>query len=278
MSEPATLLPAKTLRALSNSAVQITSWIQDTPKVREYSLGLIQTASTSVQTLAAHPDLVRMATKGGSIIEGLNRGLQLLRGLVRGCTPKSQSALWSVFEPLVLPSLPPLLSAFKHEASVTYLLVKLLSDICEHQTPFLNATQFNTLAQASLQVLRLYSQLNLGAVSFQRAKSLVEEREADRCQDLRALMKLLLNLTSRDMMDFEEEAQAGQGGEVRHAMLSLSPIDYSLFSLYIYHICVCHFFCPCTHTNRSSQWLRWRSWGCKSYSPSWTAKCSSSLV
>lgn len=69
---------------------------------------------------------------------------------------------------------------------------------------FLQAADLHALCQWVLRLLQQYSQHARGRVSVAAAKRLRDAAEEDTYRDLRALLKLLTQLTNRDMLDFRD--------------------------------------------------------------------------
>lgn len=65
--------------------------------------------------------------------------LHVLRGAASGCTPRAQAALWGVFCG-VLDPLAVLAEAFRGDASITCLLLKLASDVVEAHIAYLEVS------------------------------------------------------------------------------------------------------------------------------------------
>ncbi|GBF91946.1 exportin [Raphidocelis subcapitata] len=92
--------------------------------------------------------------------------------------------------------------------AVVALLLKLADDAVESQAHCLPQQQAEQLLGWALKLLTQYSESNLWQVSVQTAKSLRDERQAEQCRDLRAVLNLLLHVTQAEPLDADDAPPA----------------------------------------------------------------------
>eukprot|EP00798_Chlamydomonas_sp_ICE-L_P020913 gene20913-27759_t len=174
-----------------------------------YVNNLLGPAANEVSSLASRPDL--------SSISGLAPiGVQVVclletfRGATRASLSVSQGPMFSVVKPL-LPHLLTLSNAFKRQAAVSAVLLKLAADVVEAHVSFIH-------------LLRQYAANNPWNVTNANNKTLQAGDEADRVRELRALLKLLTHVTQRDVADLDStsstpQTQAQHKAEVAEVVL-----------------------------------------------------------
>jgi len=89
--------------------------------------------------------------------------LETLRGAARATVPSTQPALWQLLSGLLQPLLQ-LHWAFRHQAQVVALLLKLADDVVESQAHCLLPAQAEQLLAWALKLLTQYSESNLWQV------------------------------------------------------------------------------------------------------------------
>ncbi|KAI8465199.1 MAG: hypothetical protein J3K34DRAFT_461526 [Monoraphidium minutum] len=166
-----------------------------------YVLQLMEPAAREVAALAAHaPPQLAAAAERADVQLQVCCLLETLRGAARATLPATQPALWGLFSGLLAPLLQ-LHWAFRHQPQVVALLLKLADDLVESQAHCLPAAQAEALLSWALKLLTQYSESNLWQVSLQTAKALKDERAAEQCRDLRAVLNLLLHVTQSELLD-----------------------------------------------------------------------------
>lgn len=130
--------------------------------------------------------------------------LERLRGVARVSEPCIQNAIYemgfSVMNPVLI-----FLQAYKDESVVVYLLLKFVTDWVEGQIIYLEAKETAAVVDFCMRLLQLYSSHNIGKISVGISNSLRSEADAEKYKDLRALLQLLSNLCSKDLVDFASE-------------------------------------------------------------------------
>ncbi|KAH6804809.1 exportin-4 protein [Perilla frutescens var. frutescens] len=130
--------------------------------------------------------------------------LERLRGVARVSEPRIQNAIYevgfSVMNPILI-----FLQIYKDESVVVYLLLKFVTDWVEGQIIYLEAKETAAVVDFCMRLLQLYSSHNIGKISVGLSNSLRSEADVEKYKDLRALLQLLSNLCSKDLVDFASE-------------------------------------------------------------------------
>ncbi|KAL2549192.1 hypothetical protein Fot_10722 [Forsythia ovata] len=136
--------------------------------------------------------------------------LERLRGVASASEPRIQKAIYemgfTVMNPILI-----FLEAYKHESVVVYLLLKFVVDWVDGQIIYLEARETAAAVDFCTRLLRLYSSHNIGKISVSLSNSLRIEADTERYKDLRALLQLLANLCSKDLVDFASEPLEAYG-------------------------------------------------------------------
>ena len=86
------------------------------------------------------------------------------------------------------------------QSSVIYLVLKYVVDWVDGQVAFLEAKDTAILFSFCVRLLEIYSAHNIGKVSVSASVSLLSESQTEKYKDLRALLQLLTNLSSKDLV------------------------------------------------------------------------------
>lgn len=198
-----TQLSQKFQRALCRSLCLAASGFGDEAQAQQYVSHLLLQTVNDVAALAQQQQLAAMAQRADVQLQVCCM-LEVLRGAAAGALPATCPALLGLFSGLLGPLLA-LHAAFKHVAPVVALLLKLADDIVENVGVYIEAPQQREqLLNWTLQLLMQYRDSNLWQVSLQTAKSLKEDRAAEQCRDLRAVLNLLIHITQSDFSADEE--------------------------------------------------------------------------
>lgn len=88
---------------------------------------------------------------------------------------------------------------------MVYLILKFAVDLVDGQVAFLDAKDTSVLVSFCLQLLQIYSSQNIGKISLSHSYSLQSGAQVEKYKDLRALIQLLVNLCSKDLVDFSPD-------------------------------------------------------------------------
>ncbi|GJN20859.1 hypothetical protein PR202_gb08288 [Eleusine coracana subsp. coracana] len=116
--------------------------------------------------------------------------LERLRGAARAAQPRTQKVLFEMGH-TVMNSLLTLLEAYKNQSTVVYMILKFVVDFVDGQAVFLDAKETSALVMLSL------------------SSSLRNESQAEKYKDLRALLRLLTNICSKDLVGFLSDSDEG---------------------------------------------------------------------
>lgn len=125
--------------------------------------------------------------------------LELLRGVSMSSNQDSSADVFNLAAPR-FPAIVGLLRIFQGQHEVTTGVLSFFSTYAEHQVSFISNANCNAVYGAVLELLKAYSQYNLGKLSSADSRA---EEEAH--SDLTMLLALLKNLMSRDFLDFSQD-------------------------------------------------------------------------
>eukprot|EP00878_Enallax_costatus_P024514 GHUV01026164.1.p1 GENE.GHUV01026164.1~~GHUV01026164.1.p1 ORF type:complete len:1105 (+),score=386.39 GHUV01026164.1:1431-4745(+) len=206
-------LSQKFQRALSRCLCLAASGFPDAASPQQYVTGLMaETVKEAMELPRQSPQQLAAVAQRADVQLQVCCGLEVLRGAAAGTLPSTFPALLNMFNSLLNPLLT-LHAAFKHVAPVVALLLKLADDIVENLSVYMEGVQQKEqLLNWTLQLLVQYRDSNLWQVSLQTAKSLKEDRAAEQCRDLRAVLNLLIHITQSDLSAEEEDNMRPLGG------------------------------------------------------------------
>lgn len=144
-----------------------------------------------LKVVSQHPDTILLV---GSLLERL-------RGVASASEPRIQKAIYEMGLSVMNPILN-LLDIYKHESLVVYLLLKFVVTWVDGQISYLEAQETAAVIDFCMRLLQIYSSHNIGRISLSFSSSLRNERDVEKCKDLRALLQLLASLCTKDLVDF----------------------------------------------------------------------------
>lgn len=145
----------------------------------------------NLKAVAQQPDAIHLVTCL----------LERLRGAARATEPRIQKAIFDMGVVVMNPLLT-LLEVYKNQSAVVYMVIKFVVDWVDGQVAFLESKDTSVLVGFCMELLRTYSSHNIGKISLSLSGSLLNEEETEKYKDLRALLQLLTNLCSKDLVDF----------------------------------------------------------------------------
>ncbi|XP_037406634.1 exportin-4 isoform X2 [Triticum dicoccoides] len=153
---------------------------------------LVENASRSdLKSVAHQPDVIYMVCCL----------LERLRGAARATQPRTQKVLFEMGH-TVMNSLLTLLEVYKNQSEVVYMILKFVVDFIDGQAVFLDGKETSVLMSFCLHLLQIYSSHNIGKVMLSLSSSLRSESQSEKYKDLRALLRLLTNICSKDLVGF----------------------------------------------------------------------------
>ncbi|KAH7867446.1 hypothetical protein Vadar_033517 [Vaccinium darrowii] len=181
---------------------------------------LEMSGKSDIKNVAQQPD----------VILSVSCLLERLRGAASASEPRTQKAIYemgsSVMNPILI-----LLEVYKHESAVVYLLLKFVVDWVDGQIIYLEAQETAVVVNFCMRLLQLYSSQNIGKISLSLSSSLLSEAETEKYKDLRALLQLLSNLCSKDLVDFSSDSSEAQGTNISQVVFLGLHIVTPLISL-----------------------------------------------
>jgi hypothetical protein len=197
---PLASLASPIQRALSEALCRSAAGMGSGDATDQYVRDLLGPIITSLATLSKHDDL-QVFSQQPDVIMQVSCLIERLRGAARATMPRSQRAIFdvgsAVMEPLLV-----LVHTYKHQSSVIYLVLKYVVDWVDGQVAFLEAKDTAILFSFCVRLLQIYSAHNIGKVSVTASVNLLNESQTEKYKDLRALLQLLTNLSSKDLIDF----------------------------------------------------------------------------
>jgi len=187
-------------RALSEALCRSAGGMSSGDATNQYVRDLLGPITRNLATLSKREDLQTFSQQPDVILQ-VSCLIERLRGAARATLPRSQKAILeigsSVMEPLLI-----LLETYRHQSSVVYLLLKYVVDWVDGQVAFLEAKDTVIVFSFCVRLLEIYSTHNIGKVSVSTSTNLLSEGQTEKYKDLRALLQLLTNLSSKDLIDF----------------------------------------------------------------------------
>ncbi|KAL3681977.1 hypothetical protein R1sor_024933 [Riccia sorocarpa] len=199
-------LAAPIQRALSEALCKSAAGMSSGEATNQYVKDLLGPITGSVSGLTKREDFQTFAQQPNVILQ-VSCLIERLRGAARATLPRSQKAIFdvgaAVMEPLLI-----LLQTYKHQSSVVYLLLKYVVDWVDGQVAFLEAKETAILFHFCVRLLEIYSAHNIGKVSISKSNNILSESQTEKYKDLRVLLQLLTNLSSKDLIDFASDVNS----------------------------------------------------------------------
>ncbi|XP_047982245.1 exportin-4 isoform X1 [Salvia hispanica] len=190
-------------RSLAQTLALSALGIKNSEASNEFIRSLTNHMTAYLVELSSKHDLKSIALQP-DIILLVSCLFERLRGVARVSEPRIQKAIYemgfSVMNPVLI-----FLQAYKDEFVVVYQLLKFATDWVESQISYLEANETATMVDFCMRLLQQYSSHNIGKISVGLSNSLRNEADVEKYKDLRALLQLLSNLCSKDMVDFASE-------------------------------------------------------------------------
>ncbi|KAL5566868.1 hypothetical protein UlMin_030032 [Ulmus minor] len=199
-------------RSLAQTLVRSASGIRDLESSNQYVKGLMGHMAAYLVEISGKNNF-KSISQQPDVILTVSCLLERLRGAASASEPRTQKAIYelgfSVLNPVLV-----LLEAYKDESAVVYLLLKFVVDWVDGQISYLEAQETAVVVNFCMSLLQLYSSHNIGKISLSVSSSLRSEAETEKYKDLRALLQLLSNLCSKDLVDFSSDSAETQGTNI----------------------------------------------------------------
>ncbi|KAI5070172.1 hypothetical protein GOP47_0014515 [Adiantum capillus-veneris] len=197
------VLPSSIQRGLAEVLCRSATGLSSVDVANQFLRDLLSPLTLKILELSHTKDLSTCAQKPDAILLVTNL-LERLRGAARATMPRTQKAMFeigvAVMEPLLI-----FLECYKNQSMVVYVLLKFVVDWVDGQVAFLEAKETATVFSFSLRLLQTYSVHNVGKISVNTSRALQTESQVEKYKDLRALLQLLTNLSSKDLIDFASD-------------------------------------------------------------------------
>lgn len=199
-------LPASIQRGLSEVLCRSATGMRSGDGTNQFVKDLLGPLVAKLCDLSGHKDLNLVAQKPDVIVL-VSSLMERLRGAARATIPRSQKAIFdigtAVMEPVLI-----FLETYKNQPSVVYMLLKFVVDWVDGEVAFLEPKETAIVFSFCVRLLQIYSAHNFGKVSVSNSNSLLIESQVEKYKDLRALLQLLTNLSSKDLIDFASEGSS----------------------------------------------------------------------
>ncbi|KAE8653609.1 hypothetical protein Csa_007263 [Cucumis sativus] len=197
------LLDSAHQRSLAQTLVRSASGVRNIESSNQYVRDLMGHTATHLVEMASRKDLTSIAQQP-DVMMMISCLLERLRGAACALEPRTQTSIYelgfSVMNPVLV-----LLAVYKDESAVVYMLLKFVVHWVDGQINYLEARETATVVDFCMRLLQLYSSHNIGKISLSLSSSLLNEAKNEKYKDLRALLQLLSNLCSKDLVDFSSD-------------------------------------------------------------------------
>lgn len=215
---PLSLLPSKPRRSLLKALVLAGSGVEDNLKENYWNC-VLKSLHDRFRHIVSQENFPRVAQLVG-IKTALITILESLCGVAEGTRIDNLQRLFSFFLP-ILQDCVRLLDVYHNCEDVVPLIIELVNEVVQKQLCYLGEANSRKLYELCLSAIQMYSKHNLGR------RTVGDDEEEERYNDILLMMELLTNLLSKDFMDFSDPAEEvfpESGGQV-------SASDVVLFGL-----------------------------------------------
>ncbi|KAK6915338.1 Exportin-1, C-terminal [Dillenia turbinata] len=216
-------------RSLAQTLVVSASGIKNPEASNQYVRDLMCHMTNYLMELSSKNDL-KIVAHQPDVILLVSCLLERLRGAARATEPRMQKAIYEMGS-TVMNSILIFLEVYKHEFAVVYLLLKFVVDWVDGQIIYLEAQETAGVVNFCMRLLQLYSSHNIGKISLSISSSLLSEAKTEKYKDLRALLQLLANLCSKDLVDFSSDSPETPGTNISQVVYFGLCIVIPLISL-----------------------------------------------
>ncbi|KAF3328040.1 Exportin-4 [Carex littledalei] len=222
-------ISARSQRSLAETLICAAACLKDSEASLQYLKDVIGPMTTCLVENTSRTDLKSVAQQADAIYM-VSCLLERLRGAVRATQPRTQKAIFEMGHAVMNPLLS-LLEIYKNQSGVVYLILKFVVDFVDAQVVFLGAKETSILVNFCMQLLQIYSSHNIGKISLSLSSSLRSESQSEKYKDLRALLQLLRNMCSKDLVDFSTDAEQEDNPDIAEVVYVGLHIVTPLISL-----------------------------------------------
>ncbi|XP_043688810.1 exportin-4 isoform X3 [Telopea speciosissima] len=222
-------LTATHQRSLAETLIRSAAGMRNSEAANQYVRDLMGQMTAYLVDISSDSNIKSVAQQPDAILS-VSCLLERLRGAARASQPRTQKAIFEMGISVMNPVLT-LLEIYKHESAVVYLLLKFVVDWVDGQVVFLEAKDTTVVVTFCMQLLQLYSSHNIGKISLSLSSSLLSEAKTEKYKDLRALLQLLTNLCSKDIVDFSSDSNEAERTDIAQVIYLGLHIVTPLISL-----------------------------------------------
>ncbi|KAG9445689.1 hypothetical protein H6P81_011817 [Aristolochia fimbriata] len=234
-------------RSIAESICHSASGIKNSEAANQYVRDLMGPMAAYIVDVSVKNDLKAVAQLPETI-HSVSCLLDRLRGAARATQPRNQKAIFDIGVAVMNPLLN-LLEVYKNQSAVVYKLLKFVVDWVDGQIVYLESKDTAALVGFCMQLLQIYSSHNIGKISLSLSNSLLNEEKTEKYKDLRALLQLLTNLCSKDLVDFSSDSEESEKTDISQIVYLGLHILTPLISLELlkypklcrdYFVLLCH--------------------------------------
>ncbi|XP_061176526.1 exportin-4-like [Saccostrea echinata] len=216
---PLSLLPSKPRRSLLKALVLAGSGVEEDTLREGYWNCVLKSLHDRFHHLLSQENFARVAQVVG-VKTALITMLESLCGVAEGTRIDNLQRLFTFFLP-ILQECVRILDTYHNCEDVVPLVIELFNEVVNKQLCYLGESDSRKLYELCLTAIQMYSKHNAGR------RTVSDEEEEDRYNDILLTMELLTNLLSKDFIDFSDPAEEvfPQNGE------QVSAADVVLFGL-----------------------------------------------
>ncbi|XP_031502482.1 uncharacterized protein LOC116265754 isoform X3 [Nymphaea colorata] len=192
-------------RSLADALCRSACGLSTMEAANQYVRDLMGPVTSYLVDISTKNELKDVAQKADAIFM-VSCLLERLRGAARATQPRTQRAIFDMGLSVMTPLLT-LLEVYKNQSAVIYILLKFVVDLVDGQVVFLEPSDTAVLFSFCVRLLQIYSSHNIGKISLGSSSSLLGEAKTEKYKDLRALLQLLTNLCSKDLVDFSSSGE-----------------------------------------------------------------------
>ncbi|XP_073000684.1 uncharacterized protein [Typha latifolia] len=222
-------IDARLQRSLAETLVCTVSCMKDPEASIQYLRELLGPMTRCLVDNSTRNDLKAVAQQADAVYM-VSCLLERLRGAARATQPRTQKAIFEIGRTVMNPLLT-LIEIYKNQPGVVYLILKFVVNFVDAQVVYLGAKETSILMSFCLQLLQIYSSHNIGKTSISLSTSLRSEAQTEKYKDLRALLQLLTNICSKDLVDFSPDCDEDDSPDIAEVIYMGLHIVTPLISL-----------------------------------------------
>ncbi|KAL8573476.1 hypothetical protein ACOMHN_047747 [Nucella lapillus] len=177
--------------------------LKDSGQQQQFWKLVLETTRGSFYSTVQAPQFSTHLAFQGHSKEGVTWVLESLIGIAQGTRVDICDHIFEFIHPLLVDSVK-LLEVYKDSEEMVYLILELFSEVVKHDLCYLGEGNSNKLFEASLSAIQMYSKYQSG-----KMRSVGEDEEENKFNDISIMMELLMNLLAKEVLDFGPEAEEG---------------------------------------------------------------------